>query len=88
VTGARRHRSLKDFIIRGVLNVGIPVAIFAFTMVFLRLQPDGWHAMLSGKFLLALLFGAIPGGVLGGALYGMTMWMFFAKDDPNDADRA
>lgn len=81
--GARRtDRSLKDFVIRGSLNFGIPVAIFAFTTAFLRLEPAGWHAMLSGKFLVALLVGAIPAGLLGGALYGITMWMFFGKGRP------
>lgn len=80
MTSARRtDRSLKDFIIRGSLNFGIPVSIFASTTAFLRLQPAGWHAMLSGKFILALLFGAIPAGVLGGALYGIAMWAFFGK---------
>ena len=83
MTGAHpRDRSLKGFIIRGALNFGIPVAIFAFTTAFLRLQPAGWHAMLSGKFLVALLFGAMTAGVLGGAVYGIVMWMFFGKGRP------
>ena len=73
-----RNRSLKDFVIRGILNFGIPVSIFASTTAFLRLA-DNWHAMLSIKFLIALLFGAIPSGIIGGALYGMIMWKFFGK---------
>ena len=72
-------RSLREFVIRGVLNVGIPVGIFAVTMIFLTRQSNDWHEVLSTKFVLALLLGAIPGGVVGGSLYGVIMWMFFGR---------
>src|SRR5690348_7730866 len=59
VTSAKNSldRSLKSFLLRGVLHFGIPVAMFSFTTVFLRMRPDGWRAMLSVKFLIALIFG-------------------------------
>ena len=70
---------LTTYLLRGVLNFGIPVTLFSVTMAFLTDAPHGWRDMLSLKYMLIVLYGVLPAGIVFGLLYGWTMWAIFAK---------
>ena len=70
---------LSTYLLRGVLNFGIPVTLFSVTMVFLTDAPHGWRDLLSLKYVLTLLYGVLPVGIVTGLLYGWTMWAIFTK---------
>lgn len=72
---------------RGIRVFGLPVVLVAGVLSFVLNSPNGWRNVFSARFAVALIFGALPVAVIGGAVYGLIMWVIFSRSSQSTTSR-